>query len=222
MMNEQKVLEKARAYRLAYQTWLEAITGKSNPEETAKITAEMMLANNELWKAVTEEAWEELTPTEYPKYEVGEPVIYVNGTKAELGVVKKVCGDDEYFVNYHTGDTAARTHARHLVKVSNRYAYHIVRLDPDGNERKKIVGTTTMDEALEKTLLDNCPEVKKKLEAFEIIKREPSAPEAVRLFENYEEYEDFLKDGESYLNKKFVLPPHLSREEFDLLKEALK
>lgn len=62
--------------------------------------------------------------------------IYVNGTKAELGIVKKVCGDDEYFVNYHTGDTAARTHARHLVKVSNRYAYHIIRLDPNGNERK--------------------------------------------------------------------------------------
>lgn len=56
---------------------------------------------------------------EYQKYEVDEPVIYTNGTKVELGIVKKVCGGDEYFVNYHTGDTAARTHARHLVKVSN-------------------------------------------------------------------------------------------------------
>ena len=73
---------------------------------------------------------------EYPKYEAGEPVIYTNGDKIELGIVKKACGGDEYFVNYHTGDTAARTHARHLSKISNRYAYRIVRLDPDGNERR--------------------------------------------------------------------------------------
>ena len=72
---------------------------------------------------------------EYQKYEVGEPVVYTNGDKVELGVVKKVCGDDEYFVNYHTGDTAARTHARHLSKISNQYAFHVARLDPDGNER---------------------------------------------------------------------------------------
>ena len=62
----------------------------------------------------------------------------------------------------------------------------------------------------------------RKARAFDIIKREPSAAEAVQLFEDYGEYEDFLKDGESYLNKKFVLTPHLSREEFYLLKEALK
>lgn len=72
---------------------------------------------------------------EYPEYDVGEPVIYTNGTKVELGIVKRVCGGDEYFVNYHTGDTAARTHARHLSKISNRYAFEIKRLDPDGNVR---------------------------------------------------------------------------------------
>lgn len=134
-MNDQKVLEKARAYRLAYQAWLESITDKDNPEKAAKLTAEMMLANHDLLEAATEEAMEE-PPMEYPKYEVDEPVIYVNGTKVELGIVKKDCGNDEYFINYHTGDTAARTHASHLVKVSNRYAYHIVRLDSDGNERE--------------------------------------------------------------------------------------
>ena len=107
---------------------------------------------------------------EYPKYEVDEPVIYINGTKAELGVVKKVCGEDDYFINYHTGDTAARTHASHLMKVSNQYAFHITRLDPDGNERKKIVGTTTVDKALEKFLIDNCPEIKKELEDYHEIK----------------------------------------------------
>ena len=135
-MNEQKVLDKARVYRLAYQKLMRSIAEKNSPEKTQKLTAEVVLTTNELLEAATEEAMEE-PPMEYPKYEVGDPVIYVNGTKVELGIVKKVCGDDEYFVNYHTGDTAARTHARHLVKVSNRYAYHIVRLDPYGNERKE-------------------------------------------------------------------------------------
>lgn len=223
-MNDQKVLEKARAYRLAYQAWFEAITDKSNPEEAAKLTAEMMLANNELSKAVTEEAWVE-PPMEYPKYEVGEPVIYVNGTKAELGIVKKDCGDDEYFVNYHTGDTAARTHARHLVKVSNRYAYHIVRLDPDGNERKKIVGTTTMDEALEKTLLDNCPEVKKKLKALEIIKEKEvnvsHFKSCLSVGWDYALFERYCGDNDPYGEN----PPYqhpMTQDEFLSLKEALK
>ena len=130
-------------------------------------------------------------PMEYQKYEV-----------------------DEYFVNYHTGDTAARTHARHLSKISNRYAFHIVRLDPDGNERKKIVGTTTIDKALERFLLDHCPEVKKKLQALEIIKREPNILSAVQ---GYETYDDFQNDEEPWLDYDCV-----SREEFDLLKEVFK
>lgn len=69
-------------------------------------------------------------------YTEGEPVIYQNGDRFELGIVKTVCGNDEYFINYHTGDTAARTHARHLHKISNAYAFHIIRLDPDDNERR--------------------------------------------------------------------------------------
>lgn len=73
---------------------------------------------------------------EFPQYKEGEVVLYQNGDHFELGIVKRVCGDDEYFVNYHTGDTAARTHARNLHKVANAYAFHIIRLDPDGNERK--------------------------------------------------------------------------------------
>ena len=70
------------------------------------------------------------------KFSVGEPVIYQNGNRFELGIIKRDCGDDEYFIWYHTGDTAARTHARHLHKISNRYAFHVIRLDPDDNERR--------------------------------------------------------------------------------------
>ena len=72
----------------------------------------------------------------YEKFEIGEPVIYQNGDRFELGIVKTICDNNEYFINYHTGDTAARTHARHLHKISNRYAFHVIRLDPDDNERR--------------------------------------------------------------------------------------
>lgn len=152
---------------------------------------------------------------EYQKYEVDEPVIYTNGTKVELGIVKKDCGNDEYFVNYHTGDTAARTHARHLSKISNRYAYHIFRLDPDGKERKKIAGTTTVDKAFERFLLDTCPEVKKKLEALEIFKKKNVNVKLVKVLGSLEEYNNMHADSRS----KF---PKLTQDEFDLLKEAMK
>ena len=151
----------------------------------------------------------------YPEYEVDEPVIYINGSKAELGIVKRVCGDDNYFIYYHTGDTAARTHASHLMKVSNQYAYHIVRLDPDGNERKKIVGTTTVDKAFEKFLLDTCPEVKKKLKAFEIINEKNVNVGMLKRSESVGSYHykmDELRDK---------CKP-LTEDEFNFLKEEMK
>lgn len=63
----------------------------------------------------------------YPQYSECEPVIYQNGDSFELGIVKSVCGGDEYFVNYHMGETAARTHARNLHKIQNEYAFIIER-----------------------------------------------------------------------------------------------
>ena len=78
----------------------------------------------------------------YPEYKVGETVLYQNGDKFELGIVKTVILDseyyptDEYFIWYNTGDTAARTHARNLHKISNDYAFNIIRLDSEGKERK--------------------------------------------------------------------------------------
>lgn len=70
------------------------------------------------------------------KYKVGEAVLYQNGDRFELGIVKSECGNDEYFINYHTGDTAARTNARNLHKISNGYAFKVYRLDTEGKERK--------------------------------------------------------------------------------------
>lgn len=70
------------------------------------------------------------------KFEVGEAVIYNNGTSLELGIVKRICDNGDLFINYHTGDTAARTPIEYVHKIKNLYAFHIYRLDAEGNERK--------------------------------------------------------------------------------------
>ena len=84
------------------------------------------------------------------KFEVGEVVLYQNGEKFELGVVKQVVPVEikdrlkqdglfgepsgetthveyKYFVNYHTGDTAAMTPEYTLHKIVNLYAFDIKR-----------------------------------------------------------------------------------------------
>lgn len=95
-------------------------------------------------EAVVDEATEfqemgeepENLPDQYPEYKVGEAVLYQNGDRFELGIIKTICDNNEYFVWYHTGDTAARTHARNLHKISNEYTFHIIRLDPEDKERR--------------------------------------------------------------------------------------
>ena len=69
-------------------------------------------------------------------FKPGDAVICLKGDIAEIGIVKSVPDDGHCFVNYHTGDTAARTSNDILFKIANAYAFHIVRLDPDGNERE--------------------------------------------------------------------------------------
>ncbi len=87
-----------------------------------------------------------------PKFKVGEVIIYRNGDSFELGVIKSIIetkqrtylkqqgfppkGEPEgrvirtydYFVNYHTGDTAARTPEDCLHKIINSHAFKISRL----------------------------------------------------------------------------------------------
>lgn len=73
-----------------------------------------------------EEYLEELKSFE-SKFKVGETIIYQNGDSFELGVVKKVLDNKEYFINYHMGETAARTHERNIHKIKNEYAFDIKR-----------------------------------------------------------------------------------------------
>ena len=88
--------------------------------------------------------------TKQPKFKVGQLVAYTQGTKCELGIIKKVVpqsytckviGSDplqtyedynySYFVWYHTGDTAALTDENMLYEISNEYAFLIHRRTVD-------------------------------------------------------------------------------------------
>lgn len=53
------------------------------------------------------------------KFQEGEVFVYANGSRYELGVVKRACGDDNYFCYYSEGDTAANTPASNMFKLAN-------------------------------------------------------------------------------------------------------
>lgn len=88
-----------------------------------------------------------------PKYKVGQIVLYQNGERFELGVVKEVLPKKKryaqkqdglhgeptgesyigwmYRVNYHTGDTTALTDEDLLHPIQNDYAFLILRRSAD-------------------------------------------------------------------------------------------
>lgn len=70
-------------------------------------------------------------------FKPGEPFVYVNGDRHELGIVKRknLYMPNSYFCFYSTGDTAACTNVADMHKIANSYAFRITRMDPDGNER---------------------------------------------------------------------------------------
>ena len=78
-------------------------------------------------------------------------------------------------------------------------------------KEKKIVGTTTVDKALEQFLIDSCPEVKKKLKALEIIKEKEVDIIILKISENLQQYN---------LKEEGRVP--LTQEEYDLLKEIFQ
>lgn len=69
-----------------------------------------------------------------PKFYVGQNVIYVNGNRYELGVVKDILFVNNkylYRVWYHTGSTTATTDEDLLHTISNDYAFSILRKSAD-------------------------------------------------------------------------------------------
>lgn len=83
------------------------------------------------------------------KFKVNEVVLYENGERFELGVIKEIIPYErrthtkqdglfgkpsgelheayKYRVWYHTGDTTALTDERYLYKIENAYAFNIIR-----------------------------------------------------------------------------------------------
>jgi hypothetical protein len=76
-------------------------------------------------------------------------------------------------------------------------------------EEKKIVGTTTMGKALEKFLVDNSEDVKKKLKAFEIMVKEPYLSANWYIDGTYEEY------------CQAILKIKITEQEFNFVKEVM-
>lgn len=68
------------------------------------------------------------------KFKKGQPVIYKNSHRVELGIIKRQFFRDYnnermnmYFINYHTGDTASATREEDIFPISNEYAFLILR-----------------------------------------------------------------------------------------------
>jgi hypothetical protein len=102
-----------------------------------------------------------------------------------------------------------------LELIATREAYHEV-LNFIGTvrvgEEKKIVGTTTVDKAFEKFLLDTCPEVKKKLEVLKIIASKEVDIYYLKKSRNLKKYNDNWN----------IEGRDLTQAQFDLLKEVFK
>lgn len=58
--------------------------------------------------------------TETHDFKEGELIVYVKGTTAQIGEIKRIC-DEGAFVYYHIGDTASLTPFENMHKLQNAY-----------------------------------------------------------------------------------------------------
>jgi len=67
------------------------------------------------------------------QFKKGQAIIYLkedNSSGVELGIIKRRNNTNNgYFVNYHTGDTAANTPDHLITDIQNDYAFQIIRKD---------------------------------------------------------------------------------------------
>ena len=84
-----------------------------------------------IYKEVFAKIYSIVENTEQTDFKVGEVVVYVPGENFKcdlnLGVIKEVLPNNQYFVYYHTGDTASRTDGSMLRRINNSYAFDINR-----------------------------------------------------------------------------------------------
>lgn len=111
-------LEKIAAFDLlqkSYKLNLELMDLGSNAESIMEVANESII--------------EIIESNDEDEFEIGEIVLYQNGTRFELGVIKSFNSQGKPFVLYHTGDTAACTSLMHLHKIANNYAFIVERLN---------------------------------------------------------------------------------------------
>lgn len=70
------------------------------------------------------------------EYHEGELILYQNGTRFEIGKIKRIV-DDGAFVYYHEGETTAKTPFDCMRKIANSYVIKETSLGGAGNECKK-------------------------------------------------------------------------------------
>ena len=83
---------------------------------------------------------------------------------------------------------------------------------------KEIAGTTTISEATKQSLLEWCPDIEKKLKAFEIINKKMVDAYWVKFSRKASEYNSEMRNQCGLSDYEPFL---LTQEEFDLLKEVL-
>ena len=67
-----------------------------------------------------EQAQDATEAAETHDFREGELIVYVKGTTAQIGEIKRIC-DDGAFVYYHEGDTASKTSFENMHKLQNAY-----------------------------------------------------------------------------------------------------
>ena len=87
-------------------------------------------------------------------------------------------------------------------------------------EHKKIVGTTTINKALEKFLLDNCPSAKKKYQVIDILKQKKVRLDYLMKTQTYEQYNHAM-EVEFYYKKERYIGYLLTEEEYTITKQEL-
>ncbi len=79
-------------------------------------------------------------------YKSGDMVVYTNGTRQEVGTIKRFRDNGDAFVWYHTGDTASCTpldllrkfYLHDLDNMSNKYAYEVLKERSDKIKKGEI------------------------------------------------------------------------------------
>lgn len=83
---------------------------------------------------------------------MGRIKVYRNGERYELGEVKTKLDEKSFRINYHTGDTSARTSADLVKDLENEYAFLILRRSVETNNNKILDFAAAIVESLSEHL----------------------------------------------------------------------